>query len=80
MILITLVIEFFYLFSYSVGSIDLKELKAAMKALGFDVTKEEIKKMLSGIDMNNNGEIELDEFVKLMTGRMVFLHFFIIFI
>ena len=51
-----------------------------MKALGFDVTKEEIKKMLSGIDMNNNGEIELDEFVKLMTGRMVFLHFFIIFI
>ena len=52
------------------GSIDLKELKAAMKALGFDISKEEIKKMLSNVDLNSNGEVEFEEFVRMMTGRM----------
>jgi Ca2+-binding EF-hand superfamily protein len=53
------------------GTIDLKELKAAMKALGFDLSKEEIKKMLSTVDADSSGEIDFDEFVQLMTGRMV---------
>ena len=31
-----------------VGTIDAKELKVAMRALGFEPKKEEIKKMISG--------------------------------
>ena len=32
----------------SIGTIDAKELKVAMRALGFEPKKEEIKKMISG--------------------------------
>merc|ERR1712149_54998 len=39
------------------GAIDVRELKAAMRALGFEVKKEELKKMISDID--NNGKISL---------------------
>lgn len=53
------------------GTIDLKELKAAMKALGFDVSKDEIKKMLASVDADGSGEIEFEEFLQMMTGRMV---------
>ena len=34
----------------SIGTIDAKELKVAMRALGFEPKKEEIKKMISDID------------------------------
>jgi Ca2+-binding EF-hand superfamily protein len=47
-----------------------KELKAAMKALGFEVSKDEIKKMFASIDSDGTGEIDFDEFVRLMQGRM----------
>merc|ERR1712028_289623 len=33
------------------GAIDVRELKAAMRALGFEVKKEELKKMISDIEM-----------------------------
>ena len=33
-----------------IGTIDAKELKVAMRALGFEPKKEEIKKMISDID------------------------------
>ena len=36
--------------SLSPGTIDAKELKVAMRALGFEPKKEEIKKMISDID------------------------------
>jgi centrin-1 len=52
------------------GSIDLRELKAAMRALGFDVKKEEVVKMLASVDKDGNGEITLDEFIQMMTGKM----------
>ena len=48
----------------------MKELKAAMKALGFEVSKDEIKKMFASIDSDGTGEIDFDEFVRLMQGRM----------
>ena len=35
---------------FSSGTIDAKELKVAMRALGFEPKKEEIKKMISDID------------------------------
>merc|ERR1712060_465344 len=43
------------------GAIDVRELKAAMRALGFEVKKEELKKMISDIDNDGNGSIEFGE-------------------
>jgi Ca2+-binding EF-hand superfamily protein len=44
------------------GTIDAKELKVAMRALGFEPKKEEIKKMISDIDKDGNGTIDFNEF------------------
>merc|ERR1712028_309220 len=52
------------------GAIDVRELKAAMRALGFEVKKEELKKMISDIDNDGNGSIEFQEFLEMMTGEM----------
>merc|ERR1712139_433015 len=52
------------------GAIDVRELKAAMRALGFEVKKEELKKMISDIDNDGNGSIEFQEFLQMMTGKM----------
>merc|ERR1711881_425946 len=49
------------------GAIDVRELKAAMRALGFEVKKEELKKMISDIDNDGNGSIEFQEFLLMMT-------------
>ena len=40
------------------GYIDAKELKVAMRALGFEPKKEEIKKMISDVDREGRGVIE----------------------
>merc|ERR1712060_909990 len=52
------------------GSIDYRELKAAMAALGFEVKKDELKKMIIDIDADGSGHIEFPEFLKMMTGKM----------
>ncbi len=52
------------------GTIDAKELKVAMRALGFDPKKEEIKKMISDIDKDGNGTIDYSEFLEMMTTKM----------
>ena len=52
------------------GSIDYKELKAAMRALGFDVRKDELQKVIAEIDADGSGEIEFPEFMQMMTGKM----------
>merc|ERR1712080_451060 len=43
------------------GSIDSKELKVAMRALGFEPRKEEIQKMISDVDDDGSGTIEYEE-------------------
>lgn len=48
------------------GSIDAKELRAAMRALGQEYTKKETKEIIEGIDEDGNGEIDIDEFCVLM--------------
>merc|ERR1711934_868154 len=52
------------------GMIDVRELKAAMRALGFGVKNEELKKMVADIDGDGNGTIEFGEFLQMMTGKM----------
>merc|ERR1711998_476101 len=50
--------------------IDIRELKAAMRALGFEVKNEELKEMVADIDNDGNGTIEFTEFLQMMTGKM----------
>merc|ERR1711900_26055 len=52
------------------GTIHAKELKVAMRALGFEPKKEEVKRMLSEIDKDGTGQIDFMEFSDLMTVKM----------
>ena len=50
------------------GTIDVKELKVAMRALGFEPKREEIKQLLS----NKLGDrLDFSEFLELMVKKMV---------
>ena len=63
--------EAFSLFdSDASGQIDIRELKAAMRALGFEVKNEELKKMVTDVDNDGNGTIEFAEFLGMMTAKM----------
>jgi centrin-1 len=52
------------------GNIDAKELKAAMRALGFQVKKADVRKMIADIDKDDSGTIDFQEFIDMMTGKM----------
>ena len=43
------------------GEIDSKELKVAMRALGFEPKKEEIQKMISDVDDDGSGTIGYED-------------------
>jgi len=58
------------------GSIDAKELKVAMRALGFEPKKEEIKKMIADIDTDGSGTIDFNEFLEMMTAKVRILSTF----
>merc|ERR1712100_922050 len=63
--------EAFSLFdSDASGAIDVRELEAAMRALGFEVKNEELKKMVTDVDNDGNGTIEFSEFLMMMTAKM----------
>ncbi|KAF6090181.1 centrin 2 [Phyllostomus discolor] len=53
------------------GTIDVKELKVAMRALGFEPKKEEIKKMITEIDKEGTGKMNFNDFLTVMTQKMV---------
>jgi centrin-1 len=53
------------------GYIDAKELKVAMRALGFEPKKEEVKKMIADVDREGKGVIEFSDFMELMTAKIV---------
>ncbi|NWX30574.1 CETN1 protein, partial [Notiomystis cincta] len=53
------------------GSIDVRELKVAMRALGFEPKKEEIKKMISDIDKEGTGKISFNDFLAVMSQKMI---------
>ena len=52
------------------GSIDYRELKAAMKALGIKTSKEELKKMIVDVDTDGSGSVEFPEFLQMMSAKM----------
>jgi Ca2+-binding EF-hand superfamily protein len=51
-------------------TIDAKELKVAMRALGFEPKKQEIRKMINDIDRDGSGTIDFQEFLGMMTSKM----------
>ncbi|MBZ3887161.1 Centrin-1 [Sciurus carolinensis] len=52
------------------GTIDVKELKVAMRALGFEPRKEELKRMISEVDREGTGKISFNDFLAVMTHKM----------
>mmetsp|Transcript_48760 Transcript_48760/g.109502 ORF Transcript_48760/g.109502 Transcript_48760/m.109502 type:complete len:168 (-) Transcript_48760:72-575(-) len=57
------------------GTIAATELKVALRALGFEPKKEELKKLVSDLDKGNasgQGKVTLDfnEFLEIMTAKM----------
>merc|ERR1719265_831885 len=56
------------------GSIDAKELKVALRALGFEPKKEELKKLVSDLDKSGSssgqGQLDFNEFLEIMTAKM----------
>ena len=56
------------------GVIDAKELKVAMRALGFEPKKEEVKRMIAEVDKQGTGAVEFQDFLDLMTVKIVSLN------
>jgi calmodulin len=51
------------------GTITKEELGDLMDTLGIDATPEEIELMINEIDQDNNGEIDFEEFVAVMSRK-----------
>jgi len=52
------------------GFIETKELRVAIRALGFEPKKEEIKRMMDEIDKDKTGRIAFNDFLYLMRQKM----------
>ena len=52
------------------GTIDPKELRAAMQSLGFEAKNQTIFQMISDLDKNKSGSIDFEEFLDMMTARI----------
>ena len=52
------------------GTISKEELGELMETLGIDATPEEIDLMIAEIDEDNNGVIDFDEFVAVMSRKV----------
>lgn len=55
----------------SYSTIDVKELKVAMRALGFELKKDDWKKMVAQADPSGTGKLDFNEFLQLMSTKMV---------
>lgn len=54
----------------STGKIATKELKVAIRALGIEPTKEELKKLTADVDPENTGKFSYEDFLSIMTIKM----------
>ncbi|OBS70995.1 hypothetical protein A6R68_00492, partial [Neotoma lepida] len=52
------------------GTVDIKKLKVAMRALDFKFKKEEIKKMTNETDKEGTGKINSGDFLTVMAQKM----------
>ena len=52
------------------GSIDIGELKDAMRALGINQKKETIKQLMTKVDKDGSGAIDQNEFLALMAEQI----------
>ena len=52
------------------GTIDASELKVAMRALGFEPKKEELKRIISSVDKDGSGTLDFAAFLEVMTSKM----------
>eukprot|EP00735_Rhodelphis_limneticus_P008495 TRINITY_DN21526_c0_g1::TRINITY_DN21526_c0_g1_i1::g.10043::m.10043 TRINITY_DN21526_c0_g1::TRINITY_DN21526_c0_g1_i1::g.10043 ORF type:complete len:174 (+),score=35.16,sp/Q9R1K9/CETN2_MOUSE/66.47/5e-73,EF-hand_1/PF00036.27/3.1e-08,EF-hand_1/PF00036.27/0.009,EF-hand_1/PF00036.27/1.6e-06,EF-hand_1/PF00036.27/8.4e-09,EF-hand_7/PF13499.1/1.2e-11,EF-hand_7/PF13499.1/5.2e-12,EF-hand_6/PF13405.1/1.6e-08,EF-hand_6/PF13405.1/3.3,EF-hand_6/PF13405.1/2.2e-06,EF-hand_6/PF13405.1/0.001,EF-hand_8/PF13833.1/8.3e len=53
------------------GTIDAKELKVAMRALGFEPDKNEAKKLVESMDTSGAGLINFEQFLEIMTTKIL---------
>ncbi|XP_005870670.1 PREDICTED: centrin-2-like [Myotis brandtii] len=53
------------------GTIDVRELKVVMRAMGFEPKKEEITKMISEIDPEGTGKMNFNDFLTVMTQKIL---------
>ena len=52
------------------GQIDSREFKAALRALGYDITKDDVQKCFGEIGKQLDDPITFDEFMKIVTPRL----------
>ncbi|XP_074864043.1 centrin-2-like isoform X1 [Carettochelys insculpta] len=52
------------------GTIDVKDLKVPIRALGYEAKKDEMKKIISEVDKEGSGKINFDSFLYAMTQKM----------
>ena len=51
------------------GKIDLHELKVLIRALGFEVKKKEVVKLVHDVDPSNEGTVDYNTFLDVMTDK-----------
>merc|ERR1712166_939627 len=52
------------------GTIDLRELKAALRALDYDVTKNQCIAMFREVDTDPSGSLNFEKFIKVMAPKL----------
>lgn len=45
-------------------------MRALLRSIGFNPTEEELGKIISSVDMNNDNKMELDEFLQMMALKL----------
>ena len=53
------------------GTIDIHELKVLMRALGFDVKKNDVLKLVYEADNTNNGNVNFDLFIEISRLQII---------
>lgn len=57
------------------GAVDYHELKVAMRALGFDLKKAEVLKILRDHDKTGRGLLEFEDFAKISKFKLLSIFF-----
>ncbi len=52
------------------GTIEQKELKVALRALGFDPSKEDLRNMIAAHDKDKSGRTDFAEFLDIMIAKI----------